>query len=221
MSVEQRLRLAYRDEDTAATSLGSTYRAVVDGSRRRSRQRASATIAAIGMAALATVVALQSTARQPESLEPAPPPHSVITPSGRELLAGGLEGTWRSQPMSRQLVVQMLRDEGYATYATDYASTHLPRGTFRIHLRIDENEISVRVGNRRARAGDIVKVEVDQIEIRPRDGRAGTTTYGWRLDGGALFLRFESSNWTPSSGDFPAGVYAVATYNLAIFSRLG
>ena len=65
-------------------------------------------------------------------------------------------------------------------------------------------------------------MQTNRIELRPKDAQAGTSTFAWALNGGALFLHFESTTRrTPvTPGAFPTGVYDVATYNLAIFTRV-
>ena len=88
--------------------------------------------------------------------------------------------------MTRALVIQGLRDEGFAKYAVDYARTHLPRGDFRVHLRLDEEEVSVTIGNREARTSHILRVESNEIDLRPKETRAGASTFMWALNGGAL-----------------------------------
>jgi hypothetical protein len=220
MSVEERLRHAYRDDDTTRMPLVSSYDAVVAGSRRRRRQRIVARGLVTAVAGLAIVVAVLSAIRPSDSIEPAPPSRTITGSTG-EVLAGGVTGTWRSQQMTRATVVQGLRDAGFATHAADYARTRLPHGQFRVHLLVDENEISVRVGNREASTSAIVGLHANRIELHPDGAGAGTTTLLWRLDGGALFLLFDSTTALPPDGAFPAGMDEVATYNLAAFSRVG
>jgi hypothetical protein len=175
----------------------------------------------LGVAALLTIVTVLSALRPPDAVEPAPP-RPIVTGTAADLIAGGLGGTWRSLPMTRAQVIQGLRDEGFAKYAVDFARTQLPRGTFRVHLRLDEREVSARIGNREARTSHILRVESNEIDLRPNEVRAGASTFLWALNGGALFLHFESTTLDPSvtPGAFPAGVYDVATYGLATFSRV-
>ena len=222
MSVEERLRQAYRDDESASeTSLVSSFDAVVSGSRRRHRQRVVAVGLVLGVAALVTLVTVLSALRPPDAVEPAQP-RPIVTGSAADIIAGGLGGTWRSLPMTRAQVIQGLRDEGFAKYAADYARTQLPRGAFRVHLRLDEEEVSVRIGNRETRTSRILRVESNEIELRPEEAWTGASTFSWALNGGALFLYFESTTLDPpvTPGGFPAGVYDVATYGLATFTRV-
>ena len=222
MSVEERLRQAYRDDDSGSeTSLVTSYGAVVSGSRRRHRRRSIAGGMVLCVAALVGVVVVLSAVRPPDDAQPAPP-GPIVTGTAADLIAGGLGGTWRSLPMTRAQVIQGLRDEGFAKYAVDYARSELPRGDFRVHLRLDEEEVSVRIGNREPRTSHVLGVESNEIELRAMGARAGSSTFSWALNGGALFFSFESTTLDPpvTTGDFPASVYDVATYGLATFTRV-
>ena len=222
MSVEERLRQAYRDDESASeTSLVTSYGAVVRGSSRRHRHRTIAGGLVLCVAALVAVVAVLSAVGPPDDVQPAPP-GPIVTGTAGDLMAGGLGGTWRSLPMTRAQVIQGLRDEGFAKYAVDYARSNLPRGDFRVHLRLDEEEVSVRIGDREPRTSHVVRVESNEIELRPKEARAGSSTLSWALNGGALFFSFESTTLDPpvTSEVFPAGVYDVATYGLATFTRV-
>src|SRR5687768_13728032 len=106
MSVEERLRRTYRDDESASvTSLVSSFDAVMHGSRRRHRERVIAGGVVLGVAALVTVLTVLSALRPPDAVEPASPRPSV-TGTAADLIAGGLGGTWRSLPMTRAQVIQ-------------------------------------------------------------------------------------------------------------------
>jgi hypothetical protein len=220
MSVEERLRHAYRDDEVTVDSTHSSYEAVISGSRRRHRERMIAGGALGAIAVLATLVAVMSAVRPEAEIQPAPP-GKVVTGTTTEIIQGGLKGTWRSLPLTRAQVTQELRDQGFQQYAADYARTRLPNGTFRVHLMIDENDISVSVGHGPWRTSQIVRIVSDQLEVRPDGAPGDITTLWWSWNTGALTLRFESTTQIPPPGGFPAGLDDIAAYDLTFFSRVG
>jgi hypothetical protein len=212
MSVDERLRHTYRrDEPMSAHSLATSYDAVVAGSRRRRRRHrvvvGAAALSVLGVAATLLVLSGIDTSRD---LQPAPPGPSQTTTDVKEL-ARGLDGTWRSLPLTRARVAAGLRDSGLTEQAADYVRSQLPEGRFRVVLTVSGGIASARVGDVRAPTDRILLFDGNRVELRPSRDRPAGSAFSWALNGETLSLHLMAPD--------PADVDAVATYTLTPFVR--
>jgi len=180
MSVDDRLREAFRVDDAAwEARTSSAYDAVVTGAAR-SRRRRLAITGGGAAAALALAGALVLSGWRPPDVSPvpAPAPPASSAPAHVQALPGGpLDGEWRTAPLTREAVARTLRDAGLGS-ADGYVAG-LPHGAFRIHLRIYGGLADTNVGAREADHFFFLTT-ARQMVIRPLTAADGSTKY--RLD---------------------------------------
>ena len=216
MSVDERLRGAYaRDATSDPADLAAPYGAVMAGSRRRRRQRLLAGTSVLA-AAVAVVAAIAlSTGGPDETLRPAPPgPSMSVTPPDAGLAPEGFQGAWRSQPLTRELVADGLREAGLGAYAQEFVQTVLPAGRFRVTLHVTGDVVTSRLGQLEAHRARVLRAERNVVELRPDGAGTGGTNLLLALYQHTMTLHFQATDVAPPPNwqEFPVAVYDVATY---------
>ena len=217
MSVDSRLREALGTEDaTWQTRTDPSYDAVVAGARRRRTTRNVAVAGGIAAAALAaTLVLVPGDASS--RLEPAPsgPTPSTFHHPEAPYETGPLDGTWRTDPITRTDIEANLRAAGLDEYAAAHAATY-PRGEFRLTLRVSAGHITVDVGAQRARQREFLIEADSRVRFRPGSAGFGSTIYDWQVEDGNLTLSLVRSTLSEYDG-FPGEVHERALYTTAPF----
>jgi hypothetical protein len=227
MSVDERLRAAYH-RDAASTpppvAVAGPYDAVLAGSLRRRRQRVLAGTSLLALAAAVVAVTSLGAGRTHEAPGPAPlGPAVTVTPPDTGLAPEGFQGTWRSQPLTRELVVDGLREAGLGAHGQAYVRTVLPEGRFRVRMVVTGDVVTSRVGRLPAQRLYVVSAPRNQVELRPANVRTGGSYFVLALYGDRMTLHFQATDVDPAldGRSFPPEVYDVATFTLTAFTRVG
>jgi hypothetical protein len=158
--------------------------------------------------------------------QPAPPTTAANTGSvAPTATPPGIEGTWRTEPRSRQMVADALKADGLQQWVKPFLALPASDGVSdneAIMLRISATQWTAYrvVGSTAPNVNDrqTATIQGDTITVRPADGGATTTTYRWTVVGDRLSLTLVSSTGGEYKG-IPEEVFQRAFYTVTPFQR--
>jgi hypothetical protein len=212
MSVDERLREAFRLDDPGWDALAPAHLQRVHARRRRDLAVRRGVVG-VGLVAAATVAAAVLAPETSTRTAPDPGTSTSTTPPP----ATDLTGEWLTGPITPAQVRTMLRDAGLGAYADD-ALASFPDGPFSLSLSVADDGVDVDLvteGGSTRIDEETLTLTGSRAVLRPRSAD-GRSVHRWALADGVLELSFVSTTEKPVDG-LPAEVWQRIIYDTADF----